>query len=100
MTVISTFTKSLTFLQVLNKQHEILTKMTEEISMLDQIATFTIKLSIGLCTKLKILRAVKTECIFMVLQVLNRDAETYKHKPTEDVKGEAPSGSTQLAASK
>ncbi|XP_070211584.1 mucin-5AC-like [Littorina saxatilis] len=74
------------FQQVLNKQHEILTKMTEEISMLDQIVTFTIKLNLSLQTKMKILQAVKTECIFMVLQVLNRDTETYKCSPTEDVK--------------
>lgn len=73
--------------EVLNKQHEILTKMTEEISMLDQIVTFTIKLNLNLQTKMKILQAVKTECIFMVLQVLNRDTETYKCSPTEDVKG-------------
>ncbi|XP_076444357.1 uncharacterized protein LOC143282555 [Babylonia areolata] len=74
------------FQQVLNKQHEILTKMTEEISMLDQIITFAIKLHVQLGTKLKILRAVKAECIFMALQVLDRDIVSYRHKPDDDIK--------------
>ena len=73
--------------QVLNKQHEILTKMTEEISMLDQIATCTIKLNLSLATKISILRALKTECVFMVLQILGRKVESFKNKPTEDING-------------
>jgi hypothetical protein len=76
-----------TDVQVLNKQHEILTKMTDEISMLDQIATLTIKLQTTLPVKLSILRALKTECIFMVLQILDRSSHSFRHKPKEDVRG-------------
>nr|KAG5689508.1 hypothetical protein BaRGS_000614 [Batillaria attramentaria] len=59
--------------------------MTEEISMLDQIATFTTKLHVTMTTKMAILSAVKAECIFMVLQILDRDVQSYRNPPKEDI---------------
>ena len=35
-------------------------------------------------------RAVKTEAIFMILQIENRQPRELKHKSTEDVKGASP----------
>ncbi|XP_046350650.2 calphotin-like [Haliotis rufescens] len=75
------------FQSALNKQHEILTKMTEEMSMIDHIATFTTKIRLpNKKLRLDIYRAIKAEAIFMVLQLLDRDPSSYVNKPKEDVR--------------
>ena len=76
------------FQQALSKQHHILTKVTGEISMVDQIATFATRLTFKLpLIRREIYKAVKAEAIFMVLQILNREPNSYVNKPDEDVKG-------------
>ena len=74
------------FQSALNKQHEILTKMTNEISMIDQIATFAAKLNLPKPSqRIEILEAIKAEAIFMILQILNRDPSTYVNKSPDDI---------------
>ncbi|XP_046572248.1 LOW QUALITY PROTEIN: cell wall protein DAN4-like [Haliotis rubra] len=75
------------FQSALNKQHEILTKMTGEMSMIDHIATFTTKIRLpNKKLRLDIYRAIKAEAIFMILQLLDRDESSYVNRPKEDVK--------------
>ncbi|XP_061195900.1 uncharacterized protein LOC133204162 [Saccostrea echinata] len=75
------------FQQALSKQHHILEKVTSEISMVDQIATFSTKMTLSRpSVRRHIYRAVKAEAIFMILQLLNREPSSYKNKPTEDIK--------------
>ncbi|XP_067664660.1 uncharacterized protein [Haliotis asinina] len=75
------------FQSALNKQHEILTKMTGEMSMIDHIATFTTKIRLpNKKLRLDIYRAIKAEAIFMILQLLDRDQSSYVNRPKEDVK--------------
>nr|XP_011412870.2 titin homolog [Crassostrea gigas] len=75
------------FQQALSKQHHILEKVTSEISMVDQIATFSTKMTLS-CSSIRrhIYKAVKAEAIFMILQLLDREPSSYKNKPTEDIK--------------
>lgn len=76
------------FQQALSKQHHILEKVTSEISMVDQIATFSTKMTLSHPSiRRHIYKAVKAEAIFMILQLLNREPSSYKNKPTEDIKG-------------
>lgn len=76
------------FQQALTKQRDILEKVTTEISMIDQIATFSSKLKLTSSNiRLGIYHAIKTEAVFMVLQILNREQTSYHSKPSEDVKG-------------
>ncbi|XP_033729314.1 immunoglobulin A1 protease autotransporter-like, partial [Pecten maximus] len=75
------------FQQALNKQRDILDKLTTEISMIDQIATFSSKLKlINSNIRREIYYAVKCEAVFMVLQILNREQTSYHYKPNVDVK--------------
>lgn len=80
------------FQQALSKQHHILEKVTSEISMVDQIATFSTKMTLS-CSSIRrhIYKAVKAEAIFMILQLLDREPSSYKNKPTEDIKGKKAS---------
>lgn len=75
------------FQQALSKQSHIMDKVTKEISMIDQIATF--------CTRIKlptqdlrrrIYRYIKAEIIFMVLQILDRRPDSFDEKPEVNVK--------------
>ncbi|XP_074651706.1 uncharacterized protein LOC141906357 [Tubulanus polymorphus] len=75
------------FQSALNKQHEIYNRITSELSLIDHIATLASKLAVP--TKqagLDILKAVKAEAIFMVLQITDNEPEDFKHKPEEDIK--------------
>lgn len=76
------------FQQALSKQHHIMEKVISEISMVDQIATFSTKMTLAHPSiRCHIYRSVKAEAIFMILQLLNREPSSYQNKPTEDVKG-------------
>ncbi|XP_074651707.1 uncharacterized protein LOC141906358 [Tubulanus polymorphus] len=75
------------FQSALSKQHEIYTRITSELSLIDQIVTLTTKLAVpSKEVGLDILKAVKAEAIFMVLQITDNEPENFKHKPEEDVK--------------
>ena len=75
------------FQSALNKQSEILNKMTYELGMIDQIMTMTSKLKLGVEKTMAVYKAAKTESIFMILQVENRQPSSFKTKPMEDIKG-------------
>ena len=71
------------------KQHHILNKVTQEISMVDQIATFATKLKLKhYDIRREIYRATKAEAIFMILQVVNREQDSYINKCNGDIKGQ------------
>lgn len=70
------------FQQALTKQGEVLDKMTTEISYIDQIATLTCKMRFhNNKTRLHIFKALKSEAIFMMTLVQNRNIASFKAKP-------------------
>lgn len=76
------------FQQALTKQHRILEKITSEISMIDQIATFSTKLNLTRpWIRKEIYKAIKAEAMFLILQILDREPNSYRNKPKEDIKG-------------
>jgi hypothetical protein len=76
------------FQQALTKQHHIMNKIVTEISMVDQIGTFVERMTLSPPEqKCQIYRAVKSEAIFMILQLVDREPTSYKSNPKEDVKG-------------
>ena len=76
------------FQQALSKQTNVLTRITFEVGLLDQIITITSKLSIASDIRLEIYKAIKCEAIFMVLQIANKPLSKFKNVPDEDIKGE------------
>ncbi|XP_012946831.1 uncharacterized protein LOC101858840 [Aplysia californica] len=75
------------FQQALNKQHDILNQLAKEIGKIDHIATFAAKLTtVGIVDRLNIIKAVKDETIFMVLQILEREPHTFHHTSPKDVR--------------
>ncbi|OWF54989.1 hypothetical protein KP79_PYT18001 [Mizuhopecten yessoensis] len=75
------------FQQAINKQCDILEKMTTEISFLDQAATLTSKLKLrSPAIKVDMYRALKAEALYMILQVQKGDIAKYRHRPLEDIK--------------
>ncbi|XP_060081913.1 uncharacterized protein LOC132561167 [Ylistrum balloti] len=77
------------FQQAINKQCDILEKMTTEISYLDQAATLTSKLKLrSPAVKVEMYRALKAEALYMILQVQKGDMTKYRHRPKEDIKVE------------
>ncbi|XP_061193763.1 uncharacterized protein LOC133201994 [Saccostrea echinata] len=75
------------FSSALAKQSDILTKVTEEISFIDQAATLTSKLKLANNKiRMGIYHAIKCEAIYMILQIENRKASSFVNKPTVDVK--------------
>ncbi|KAJ8303890.1 hypothetical protein KUTeg_017473 [Tegillarca granosa] len=75
------------FQQALTKQHRILEKITSEISMIDQIATFCTKLNLNRpWIRKEIYKAIKAEAMFLILQILDREPNSYRNKPKEDIK--------------
>lgn len=77
------------FSSALGKQSEILSKVTEEISFIDQAATLTSKLKLtDHKIRMDIYQAIKCEAIYMILQIENRKASIFTHKSIVDVKSE------------
>ncbi|XP_069131618.1 uncharacterized protein [Argopecten irradians] len=77
------------FQQAINKQCDILEKMTTEISYLDQAATLTSKLKLrSPAVKASMYRALKAEALYMILQVQKCDMSKYRHRPKENIKVE------------
>ncbi|XP_033753340.1 uncharacterized protein LOC117336797 [Pecten maximus] len=77
------------FQQAINKQCDILEKMTTEISYLDQAATLTSKLKLrSPAVKVSMYRALKAEALYMILQVQKGDMAKYRHRPQENIKVE------------
>ncbi|XP_052683716.1 uncharacterized protein LOC128164042 isoform X1 [Crassostrea angulata] len=75
------------FSSALGKQSEILSKVTEEISFIDQAATLTSKLKLtDHKIRMDIYQAIKCEAIYMILQIENRKASIFTHKSIVDVK--------------
>lgn len=76
------------FQQALTKQGEVLNKMTNEISYLDQIATLTCKINFqNRKTRIDIYQALKSEAIFMMTLVQNRSVSSFKAKPKTKISG-------------
>ena len=76
------------FQQALAKQNDVLNKMTNEISYLDQIATLTCKINFKTGgTRSSIYRALKSEAIYMMTLVQNKKVSSFKNKPDCDVSG-------------
>lgn len=75
------------FQQALSKQTHIIEKVTKEISMIDQIATFCTRISLpSQRLRRKVYRYIKAEVIFMMLQILNRTPDSFQEQPEENVK--------------
>ncbi|XP_062567442.1 uncharacterized protein LOC134229690 [Saccostrea cucullata] len=75
------------FSSALGKQSDILTKVTEEISFIDQAATLTSKLKLtNSKIRMAIYYAIKCEAIYMILQIENRKTSSFVNKPTDNVK--------------
>ena len=76
------------FQQALTKQNDVLNKMTNEISYLDQIATLTCKIKFKTGdTRASIYRALKSEAIYMMTLVQNRKVSSFRNKPVSDISG-------------
>ena len=76
------------FQSALSKQSEILYQMTYKLGLVDQIITLSSKITFSsLQNVMDIYKATKTEAIFMILQVENRQPSSFKSKPPEDIKG-------------
>lgn len=76
------------FQQAINKQSEILEKMTTEISYLDQTATLISKLKIrSPGAKVNMYKALKAEALYMILQIQKGDYSQYTHRPQGNIKG-------------
>lgn len=77
------------FQQTYSKQTEILTKVTHEFSLLDQILTMSKSMKLPTQKHLLALyRSVKSEAIFTILQLQNdKDVESFKNSPPVDIKG-------------
>lgn len=75
------------FQQALSKQTHIMDKVTKEISMIDQIATFCTRINLPKPSmRRSVYRCVKSEIIFMILQILDRRPDSFQQKPDENVK--------------
>ncbi|XP_048754735.2 uncharacterized protein LOC125665868 [Ostrea edulis] len=74
------------FSSALNKQSDILNKVTEEISFLDQAATLASKLKMNSDVRMEIYHAIKCEAIYMILQIENKRPTNFTKRPTVDVK--------------
>ncbi|KAF6033808.1 hypothetical protein EB796_007885 [Bugula neritina] len=69
------------------KLSELQTKFVNEVSMIDQIFTLTLKLDIPTDTKMSICKAVKSEIIYLLLQIEGKEPDSFVNKPPVDVKG-------------
>ncbi|KAJ8313246.1 hypothetical protein KUTeg_009203, partial [Tegillarca granosa] len=77
------------FQQALTKQNDILMKMTDEISKLDQAATLATKVKLeSNIARMNILRAIKSEAIYMICQIQKKKTASFKNKPVRDVTAE------------
>ncbi len=77
-----------TFQQTMEKNRAIMTKVTNELSLMDQLITMTMKLNLP--TKkhtMAMLKAIKSELVFMAMLVQNREASTFKNTPPAKIKG-------------
>ncbi|CAD5124050.1 DgyrCDS12356 [Dimorphilus gyrociliatus] len=76
------------FQQTYGKQTEILTKVTHEFSLLDQILTMSKSLKLPTQKHLLALyKSVKNEAIFTILQLQNdKDVESFRNQPPIDIK--------------
>ncbi|XP_074651700.1 uncharacterized protein LOC141906352 [Tubulanus polymorphus] len=73
------------FQSALSKQNEIYGRITYELSQIDQIVTFTTKLTFpNKQVALDILRAVKCEAIFMALQISDAEPDDFEHYNKDD----------------
>ena len=77
------------FSSALQKQGEILSKISSEISFIDQTATLASKLKLS-CSgiRMEMYRAIKAEAMYLILQVQNKQVHSYRHRPTQDIKSE------------
>ncbi|CAD5124049.1 DgyrCDS12355 [Dimorphilus gyrociliatus] len=77
------------FQQALGKQGEVLRKITYELGLIDQIATLASKIHLpNIQDRMAIYRAIKAEAIFMILQIEDREPESFQNKSRIDVKTE------------
>ena len=75
------------FSSALGKQSEILNKVTEEISFIDQAATLASKLKLSSNqVRMGIYQAIKCEAIYMILQISNKKAPMFSGRASVDVK--------------
>lgn len=75
------------FQQALSKQSHIMDKVTKEISMIDQIATFCTRINLPKQRQRRqVYRYIKAEIIFMVLQILDRRPDSFEEKPDVNIK--------------
>lgn len=76
------------FQQTLERQRAILNKVTKELSLMDQMATLATKLRLPTPKhSMVMLKAIKSEVVFMAMLVQNREPSTFKSKAPENIKG-------------
>lgn len=76
------------FQQSIEKQHNVLIQMKNEISRIDQIASVTSQLyKTPAELTCRIYKALKMEAILMMVQIQNKPLLSYKHAPGEKCRG-------------